>query len=108
MTDYTEMIKRLRACAEGDCRHYLRIAGEACVAPLLREAADAIEAQQTEIEAVWKELTPRLLEEQWCELNLYDQEDIHEDCTVIIWRNSVTGEESVGWYENNKEEYKNV
>lgn len=53
MTDYTEMIKRLRACAEGDCRHYLRIAGEACVAPLLREAADAIEKLAKPVEARW-------------------------------------------------------
>ena len=93
MTDYTEMIKRLRACAEGDCRHYLRIAGEACVAPLLREAADAIEA-----------LAPFAPDSFVVETTVFDEEEVHEDCTVVIWRNSVTGEESIGWYESDKEE----
>lgn len=93
MTDYSELVKRLRACA------VLITSPE-----LFLEAADAIEAQQTEIEAVWKELTPRLLEEQGCELNLYDQEEVHEDCTVVIWRNSYTGAESVGWWENERKE----
>ena len=40
---------------------------------------------------------------QWqtpTETNIYDQEEIHENCTVQILRNSVTGEESVGWWEN--------
>ena len=32
--------------------------------------------------------------------NLYDEEEIHKDCTVQIWRNSVTGEESWGWWDN--------
>ena len=31
--------------------------------------------------------------------NIYDVEEIHENCKVVIWRNSQTGEESVGWYE---------
>lgn len=97
MTDYTEMVKRLRACAEGDCRHFLRVAGEACVAPLLREAADAIE-----------KLCAGEDDGFTVETAVFDQEEVHDDCTVVIWRNSVTGEESVGWYENNKEEYKNV
>ena len=34
------------------------------------------------------------------EVSIYDQEEIHENFTVIIWRNSITGEESIGWYEN--------
>lgn len=34
------------------------------------------------------------------ETNLYDQEEIHENCTVQIWRNSATGEMSIGWWEN--------
>ena len=37
-------------------------------------------------------------------LNIYDEEEIHENCTVVIWRNSVTGDESVGWYENAEED----
>ena len=34
------------------------------------------------------------------ETNIYDEEKIHENCTVQILRNSVTGEESIGWWEN--------
>lgn len=36
------------------------------------------------------------------EINLFDQEEIHTNCTVQVWRNSKTGEESVGWWENGK------
>ena len=32
------------------------------------------------------------------ETNIYDQEEIHENCTVQILRNSVTGETSIGWW----------
>ena len=35
---------------------------------------------------------------------LYDLEEIHENVTVQVWKNSVTGEVSVGWYENGVEE----
>lgn len=34
------------------------------------------------------------------ESNVYDECEIHENCTVEIWKNSVTGETSIGWYEN--------
>ena len=34
------------------------------------------------------------------ELNLYDQEEIHDNCTVQILRNSYTGAVSVGWWDN--------
>lgn len=34
------------------------------------------------------------------ETNIYNEEEIHENCTVVIWRNSETGEESIGWVEN--------
>lgn len=34
------------------------------------------------------------------ETNIYDEEEIHENCTVHILRNSVTGETSIGWWEN--------
>ncbi len=35
--------------------------------------------------------------------SLYDQEEIHRNCTVQIWSNSVTGESSIGWWENDPE-----
>ena len=34
------------------------------------------------------------------ETNIYDEEEIHENCTVQVLRNSITGEESVGWWIN--------
>ena len=45
----------------------------------------------------------RHLPEDWKEppeTNLYDEEEIHENCTVQILRNSVTGETSIGWWKN--------
>ena len=35
---------------------------------------------------------------------VYDLEEVHENVTVEVWRNSVTGEESIGWYENGRPE----
>ena len=31
---------------------------------------------------------------------VFDVEEIHDNCTVQILKNSVTGETSVGWWEN--------
>ena len=36
------------------------------------------------------------------EFNMFDDEEIHENCTVQIWKNSVTGETSVGWWRNDE------
>jgi hypothetical protein len=33
-------------------------------------------------------------------INLFDEEEVHENCTVQIWKNSHTGEVSIGWWEN--------
>lgn len=35
------------------------------------------------------------------ETNMFDEVEIHENCTVQILKNSVTGEISIGWWENN-------
>lgn len=32
--------------------------------------------------------------------SLYDKEEIHRNCTVHILSNSVTGEQSIGWFDN--------
>ena len=32
--------------------------------------------------------------------NLFDIEEIYENCTVQILKNSITGEISIGWWEN--------
>lgn len=37
------------------------------------------------------------------ETNLYDREELYPDCTVQVLTNTVTGETSVGWWENGKE-----
>ena len=34
------------------------------------------------------------------EPNIFDEEEIHENCTVQILRNSITGAVSFGWWEN--------
>ena len=34
------------------------------------------------------------------EINLYDREEIFENCTVQVWSNSYTGQVSVGWWPN--------
>ena len=53
------------------------------------------------------------MEEQWeeeqknketVETNLFDLEETHPNATVQIWRNSVTGETSVGWWDNEEED----
>lgn len=36
------------------------------------------------------------------ELNMFDDEEIHDNCTVQIWKNTTTGETSVGWWRNDK------
>ena len=39
------------------------------------------------------------------ETNIYDEEEIYTNCTVQIWKNSITGEISIGWWKNEGEEY---
>lgn len=34
------------------------------------------------------------------ETNIFDECEVHTNCTVEIFRNSVTGEVSVGWWDN--------
>lgn len=33
-------------------------------------------------------------------IGVYNEEEIHENCTVQVWRNTVTGETSVGWWQD--------
>lgn len=42
--------------------------------------------------------------EQIIATNVFDECEIHENCTVEIWKNSTTGEISIGWYENKEGE----
>lgn len=32
--------------------------------------------------------------------NIYNKEEIYTDCTVQVWSNTITGDGSVGWWEN--------
>lgn len=32
------------------------------------------------------------------EVNLYDKEEIHHNCTVQVWMNTETGQTSIGWW----------
>lgn len=32
------------------------------------------------------------------EINLYDKEEIHHNCTVQVWMNTETGQTSIGWW----------
>ena len=41
-------------------------------------------------------------EREKIDLNIYDEEEIHENCTVQILTNTKTGAVSVGWWENNE------
>ena len=34
------------------------------------------------------------------ETGVYDTEELHTNCTVQVLKNSITGEISVGWWEN--------
>lgn len=36
------------------------------------------------------------------ETNIYDSEEIHHNCTVQILTNSVTGEQSIGWWKEDE------
>lgn len=45
-------------------------------------------------------------------IGVYDKTEIHKDCQVEVWQNSITGETSIGWRKNNgfslKEKYENL
>lgn len=72
------------------------------------EYVDCIYVDSEDIEAI--DMAISALEKQegkkpiTVETNIYDQEEIHHGCTVQILRNSVTGEVSVGWWEEKEEE----
>lgn len=33
-------------------------------------------------------------------INIFDEREVHTNCTVEIWHNSITDEYSIGWWEN--------
>ncbi len=38
------------------------------------------------------------------DMNVYDDEEIHNNCTVQVWKNSATGQTSVGWWQGGYDE----
>lgn len=49
--------------------------------------------------ALWNRRTPEIVK---VETNFYDKEETFPDCTVQVLTNTVTGETSVGWWQNGK------
>ena len=86
MNKYEEVIERLKYCANADVPDCERCGYFQCgcsLTALMMAAAEAIDS------FVHPESS-----------GLYDLEEVHENCTVQIWKNSITGEVSVGWYED--------
>ena len=42
----------------------------------------------------------RILDTKQITTNIYDEEALHDNCTVQILKNSQTGESSTGWWDN--------
>ena len=38
------------------------------------------------------------------EVRIYDQEEVYTNCTVQVLSNSITGDTSVGWWQNEEED----
>ena len=36
--------------------------------------------------------------------SIYDVREVHHNCTVEVWKNSTTGEISIGWYKEDENE----
>lgn len=45
-----------------------------------------------------------VFEQVQVETNMFDKEEIYQNCTVQVLTNTVTGEVSVGWWKNDKED----
>ena len=67
--------------------------GDYYLVDLLRRAADA----RDELTKKRQKKGPAV------ETNLYDMEEIHTHCNVQVLTNSLTGEVSIGWWENERE-----
>ena len=96
MRDYAELVNNLRCCNKDDaCDGCTYFHDEEKCCGIEKDAADAIEELLAEMVTLRNQLP-----QQTIETNLYDIEETHPNCTVQILRNSVTGEVSVGWWEN--------
>jgi hypothetical protein len=74
----------------------------------IRMAADRIEAQQVLVDQMQELLDGRpmtmIAEGKILDVepNIFDEEEIHENCTVQILRNSQTDDISIGWWEGDQ------
>ena len=86
---YELLVERLRYCAEerGGCG----------VCEYSETGCNRKELIMASIEAVESFIHPE-------SSGIYDLEEIHENVTVEVWKNSITGECSVGWYDGRFEE----
>ena len=41
-----------------------------------------------------------MLEKKSIRTNIFDEEELHDNCTVQILKNTQTGESSTGWWDN--------
>lgn len=64
------------------------------------ELVGLLSALQTRHELDLKQAT-----EEQVKVNVFDEEEIYENCTVQVLRNSITGDVSVGWWQGDGEEY---
>ena len=89
-----EMPKCCFECLHCDCNFTDEKTGKVkdwmCLAQL-----KLCEKDMTQKRPAW---CPLVEYEDKVEMNIFDVEEVHHNCTVQIWKNSVTGECSVGWY----------
>ena len=58
------------------------------------------------IDPIFDDVTEEALEEAFLDgpiidtVGIYDEVEVHDNCTVQILRNTITGQTSVGWWEN--------
>lgn len=93
MTDREKLIAKLRSHSlcltyADDCSKCNEELPELCRTEreLFKAAADMLEADGRKA----------------IETNIFDSEEIHHNCTVQILHNSVTGEQSIGWWHENE------
>ena len=84
MNEYEELVERLRYCANTDVKDC-----ESC--GYFKYGCSLTSLMMAAAEAVDGFIHPETS-------GLYDLEELHENVTVQVWKNSITGEVSVGWY----------
>ena len=58
------------------------------------------------INPIFDDVTEEALEEELLDkpiigtIGIYDEVEVHDNCTVQILKNTITGEISVGWWDN--------